>query len=361
MKLKVTCLHDRHLGLNAKMTEFGGFDMPVSYKGILDEHKAVRESVGVFDCSHMGELLLSGKDSVKFLNYMSTNAFEDMKEEELMYTLFLEPTGGVVDDLMVYKINDEQFLLVVNASNTDKDYQWLKKHLDGFNCLLENVSGFYGQLALQGPKSKDIMDQIISGVTKLEFMKFGYFLYNEEEVIISRSGYTGEDGFEIYASNPTIVKLFDELIQMGVEPCGLGARDTLRFEAGLPLYGHEINGFTTPLEAQLGYFCKFHKDFIGKEALLNQKENGLERRLMGLELLERNIARDGYIVYKDNEMVGYITTGYMIPNTIKSYGNVMLNQSVKLGDIVQVEIRNKMVNAKIRNRKYYEKKYIKGE
>lgn len=360
MDIKKTCLYDRHLALKAKMTEFGGFDMPVSYKGILDEHKAVREKSGLFDCSHMGELRLKGKDARQFLNDVSTNDFTQLSENKLLYTLLLEPSGGVVDDLMVYMIHSDEFLLVVNASNTDKDYEWLKKHLNGYDLVLENVSGFYGQLAIQGPQAKDFLETIIPGVSQLPFMQFDYFMFNNERIMISRSGYTGEDGFELYASNPTTVKLFDRLTSLGVTPCGLGARDTLRFEAGLPLYGHEINGFITPLEAQLGFFCKLDKPFIGRDVLAAQKEKGLERRLMGLELLERNIARDGYIVYQEDAMVGYITTGYMIPNTNHSYANVMLDKKVKIGSIVTVEIRNKRVEAKIRNRKFYEKKYIKG-
>jgi aminomethyltransferase len=361
MEMKKTCLHDRHLKLNAKMTEFGGFDMPVSYKGILDEHKSVRESVGLFDCSHMGELKLTGPDALAFINYVSTNDFSGLKKGVLQYTLLLEQSGGVIDDLMVYVYDENDYLLVVNASNTDKDYKWLKSKISEFDCTIENVSAFYGQLALQGREAVHILSEMIPGVETLPFMKFDTFLVENESVMVSRSGYTGEDGFEIYASNPMTLKLFDQLILKGVTPCGLGARDTLRFEAGLPLYGHEINGFITPLEAQLGFFCKFEKDFIGKKALLEQKENGLQRRLIGLELLEKNIARDGYIVYKDGAMVGYITTGYMIPFTNKSVANVMLDKKVKIGDQVEVEIRNKMVKAVIRNRKFFEKRYIKGE
>jgi aminomethyltransferase len=360
MDLKKTCLHDRHLKLNAKMTEFGGFDMPVSYKGILDEHKAVREASGLFDCSHMGEILLKGNDSIMFLNYVSTNDFSNLPNLSLQYTLILEKSGGVVDDLMVYKISDTEWLLVVNASNTEKDYKWLVGLKDAFHITLENVSGFYGQLALQGPKAVDVLNQIIPGVDQLKFMMFNYFTFSGEQIIISRSGYTGEDGFEIYASNPVTVKLFDVLKDLS-EPCGLGARDTLRFEAGLPLYGHEINGFITPLEAGLGYFCKLEKDFVGRDVLLAQKEQGLERRLIGLELLERNIARDGYIVYQGEQMVGYITTGYMIPNTNKALANAMIDSKLKIGTEVTVEIRNKRVKAVIRNRKFMEKKYIKGD
>lgn len=360
--MKKTCLHDRHLKLNAKMTEFGGFDMPVSYKGILEEHKAVREKAGIFDCSHMGEILLTGSDALAFINYVSTNDFTNLNPKMLQYTLFLEPSGGVVDDLMVYYIKANEYLLVVNASNTDKDFKWLSNNLGSFDVKIENVSGFYGQIALQGPLAKDILEAIIKTSSKLPFMHFDYFEYEGNELLISRSGYTGEDGFEIYASSPTIVKLFDELLlNDNVEPCGLGARDTLRFEAGLPLYGHEINGFTSPLEAGLSFVCKLDKDFIGRDALLKQKEAGLTRRVVGLELLEKNIARDGYTVYLNDDMIGYITTGYMIPNTNKALANAMINANVKIGTEVTVEIRNKRVKAVLRNRKFMEKKYNKGE
>lgn len=360
MDMKITCLHDRHLALGAKMTEFGGFDMPVSYRGILQEHQAVRETCGVFDCSHMGEIDLKGKDALKFLNEISTNDFTELKDNQLQYTLFCEESGGVVDDLMVYRYHQDHYLLVVNASNTLKDFKWLLAHQSGYDIELSNVSEFYGQLALQGPKAVEILKQLIPEVESLVFMQFNTFKYSNHELLISRSGYTGEDGFEIYASPKATVELWDILIKHSVEPCGLGARDTLRFEAGLPLYGHEINGFISPLEAGLSFGVKLHKPFIGRDALLKQKEAGLERRIIGLELLERNIARDGYIVYDQNKnMIGYITTGYMIPNTTKAVANAMIDSKVKIGTEVFVEIRNKMVKAVIRNRKFYEKKYKK--
>lgn len=360
MDMKVTCLHDRHLKLGAKMTEFGGFDMPVSYRGILQEHQAVREACGVFDCSHMGEIDLKGKDALKFLNEITTNDFTDLKDKQLQYTLLCEESGGVVDDLMVYQFNKEHYLLVVNASNTIKDFKWLTSHQSPYDIELSNDSEFFGQLALQGPKAVEILKVLIPEVASLTFMHFDTFVWNHHEFIISRSGYTGEDGFEIYGSPKATVALWDQLMTLNVEPCGLGARDTLRFEAGLPLYGHEINGFITPLEAGLSFGVKLHKPFIGRDVLLKQKEQGLERRIIGLELLERNIARDGYIVYDANQkMIGYITTGYMIPNTTKALANAMIDSSVKIGTEVFVEIRNKMVKAVIRNRKFYEKKYKK--
>ena len=360
MDMKITCLHDRHLKLNAKMTEFGGFDMPVSYRGILQEHQAVRDACGVFDCSHMGEIDLKGKDATKFLNEITTNDFTNLENKALQYTLLCEESGGVVDDLMVYQYNKEHYLLVVNASNTTKDFKWLTSHQSGYEVELSNDSEFFGQLALQGPKAVDVLKGLIPGVESLTFMHFDTFVWHQNELIISRSGYTGEDGFEIYGSPKATVALWDQLIELQVEPCGLGARDTLRFEAGLPLYGHEINGFITPLEAGLSFGVKLSKPFIGKDALLKQKEQGLERRIIGLELLERNIARDGYMVYDINQkMIGYITTGYMIPNTNKALANAMIDSSVKIGTEVYVEIRNKMVKAVIRNRKFYEKKYKK--
>lgn len=360
MDMKITCLHDRHLKLGAKMTEFGGFDMPVSYRGILQEHQAVREACGVFDCSHMGEIDLKGKDALKFLNEITTNDFTDLKDKQLQYTLLCEESGGVVDDLMVYQYNQEHYLLVVNASNTIKDFKWLTSHQSGYDIELSNDSEFFGQLALQGPKAVLVLKDLIPSVESLVFMHFDTFVWNHHEFIISRSGYTGEDGFEIYGSPKATVALWDQLMTLNVEPCGLGARDTLRFEAGLPLYGHEINGFITPLEAGLSFGVKLHKPFIGRDVLLKQKEQGLERRIIGLELLERNIARDGYIVYDANQkMIGYITTGYMIPNTNKALANAMIDSNIKIGTEVFVEIRNKMVKAVIRNRKFYEKKYKK--
>ena len=360
MDMKTTCLHDRHLALGAKMTEFGGFDMPVSYRGILQEHQAVREACGVFDCSHMGEIDLRGKDALKFLNEISTNDFTELKDNQLQYTLLCEESGGVIDDLMVYRYHKDHYLLVVNASNTLKDYKWLTSHQSGYDIELSNVSDFFGQLAVQGPKAVEVLKPLIPQIDTLTFMQFNTFKWENQELLISRSGYTGEDGFEIYASPKATVELWDTLMKLSVEPCGLGARDTLRFEAGLPLYGHEINGFISPLEAGLSFGVKLHKPFIGRDALLKQKEAGLERRIIGLELLERNIARDGYIVYDQNKnMIGYITTGYMIPNTTKAVANAMIDSKIKIGTEVYVEIRNKMVKAVIRNRKFYEKKYKK--
>ncbi|MDY3196485.1 MAG: glycine cleavage system aminomethyltransferase GcvT [Paracholeplasma sp.] len=360
--MKKTPLYDLHLIYGAKMIEYANYLMPEQFSSIIKEHQAVRSEAGMFDCSHMGEFVVEGKDALKFLNYALSNQLNDLEIKKERYSLLLDSNGYILDDLMVYRLAENKYLLVVNASNIDKDFKQLNKLKEAFEVNLKNVSEAYGLIALQGPKAKDVLEALILGVGQLPFMSFDEFTYNNEVCLISRSGYTGEDGFEIYGGPQVIKSIYQRLYETSqVTPCGLGSRDTLRFEAGLPLYGHEINGFTTPIESRLDSFCGYDKDFIGKEALLKLKEEGITKRLIGIELLERNIAREGYMIYKDGLNVGYITTGYMIPGTSNVYANAYIDQQVKLGEVVEVQIRNKMVKAKLRNRKFYDKKYVRGE
>lgn len=360
--MKKTALFDFHLQKQAKMIVYANFMMPEQFSGIIKEHNSVRTDVGVFDCSHMGEFILEGKESLNFLNYVLSNDYTSLEIGKIRYGLLLDESGYVLDDLMVYKLKETIYMLVVNASNIDKDFVHLVKYTNEFDVKLRDVSNEHSLISIQGPNANQMLEKLLHGVSKLKFMQFDHFAFHQGTLLVSRSGYTGEDGFEVYGKEKEIVQLYDQLVNVeSVLPCGLGSRDTLRFEAGLPLYGHEINGYITPLEARLESFCHFDKDFIGRDALLILKENGVKKRLVGLELLEKNIAREGYMVFKNDKNVGYITTGYMIPMTNKVYANALIDAGISLGDVVEINIRNKMIKAKVRNRKYYTKKYVKGD
>jgi len=362
---KKTVLYQRHVDLGGTIVEFAGFEMPLYYSNITEEHHAVRGNVGIFDVSHMGEIKVSGTDALKFVNYICTNDFTKLSPSKLNYTLFCLETGGTVDDSMVYKFSDSEFLLVVNASNLEKDYEWIVSQKGNFDVVIENQSDYYGQIALQGPKAEETFQKMVSSdLGQILFLEFKVLDVHGQKAIVSRSGYTGEDGFEVYAEKNHIVKLWDMLIKdYGVIPCGLGCRDTLRFEATLPLYGHELNETISPLEAGLGFAVKLDKeDFIGKSALASQKLNGLTRKMVGIELLERNIPRQGYLVFVDDMEVGVITTGYLSPSSGLPVANALIQTAYsKLGTKVFVQIRKKMVPAVIRDRKFYNKKYKKGE
>lgn len=360
--MKKTALFDFHLQKQAKMIEYANFMMPKEFSGIIKEHNAVRTDIGVFDCSHMGEFLLEGNESLAFLNYVLSNDFTSLEIGKIRYGLLLDESGYVLDDLMVYKLEETTYMLVVNASNIDKGFVHMTTYTNDFDVRLKDVSNDYSLISVQGPNAAQKLEKLVEGITKLKFMHFNHFNFHKDSLLVSRSGYTGEDGFEVYGSHDDILSLYDQLINHEqATPCGLGSRDTLRFEAGLPLYGHEINGYITPLEAGLENFCHFGKDFIGRDALLKLKEEGVKKRLVGLELLEKNIAREGYMVFYNDKNVGYITTGYMIPMTNKVYANALINVSIKIGDVVEINIRHKMIKARVRNRKFYTKKYVKGD
>ncbi len=251
--LKTTCLHDLHVGLGALMSPFGGFDMPIQYSGIEQEHMAVRHKCGVFDVSHMGEVVVTGNDAQRFVNHIFTNDVTAMPDGKILYGMMLNPEGGVVDDLLVYKRADNDYLLVINASNIDKDVQWIERHAENFDVDIDNQSDRWGELAVQGPDAEKTMSDILGiDAADLSFYTFKTI----GDMIVSRTGYTGEDGFEIYASADVIRDYWNRLIDAGVQPCGLGCRDTLRFETGLPLYGDELADDITPLEAGLGIFVK---------------------------------------------------------------------------------------------------------
>lgn len=358
--MKKTILYDEHLKLGAKMVEYAGYAMPVEYQGLTEEHLAVRNSCGIFDVSHMGEIAIKGKEAKKFVNYLVTSEVPSTPYR-MIYGMMLYENGGIVDDLMVYYKNDEDILLVVNASNLDKDYEWILSHQTGFDVEVVNLSDETSQLALQGKDAiKYLQKYVQEDLSNFKMYDFNYFKIFDYTFLISRSGYTGEDGFEIYGPNEGILELFKCFIADGVTPCGLGCRDTLRFEANMPLYGHEIDYNINPLEATLSFALSFNKDFIGKDALLEVKAKGLTRKIVGLELLDKGIARAGYEVVKDNQVIGFITTGYLVPGTNKALALAMLDKGYwDLGTEVMVRIRKNLVQAKVRDKKFLNKKYVK--
>ena len=365
-QLKKTCLHDLHVELGAKMSPFAGFDMPIQYSGIIDEHNAVRGAAGVFDVSHMGEIFVSGPDAGAFVNHVFTNDVRGLEDGHILYGMMCYPDGGVVDDLLVYKeFDSEAYLLVVNASNIEKDYEWLKSNAEGFEVELLNDSDNWGQLAIQGPEAEEAVAELL-GIDEVREMTFYTFCDIEDEagsrVILSRTGYTGEDGFEVYARPELIRDMWQWLLESGVKPCGLGCRDTLRFEAGLPLYGDELSPEITPLMAGLGMFCKLDKpEFIGKDALVAQKAAGAPRKLVGIELNDNAIPRAGYPVeLEDGTQVGVVTTGYHSISLGKSICFALVDASVsQLGTPLWIHIRKKVFPGIVVKKRFYQTNYKK--
>lgn len=360
--IQKTCLHDKHVALGALMSPFAGFDMPIQYAGITEEHNAVRQHVGVFDVSHMGEVRVKGPDAYKYVSHIFVNDVTGAPDGQIYYGMMCYENGGTVDDLLVYKVNDEEYFLVINASNIDKDVAWIRKNAEGFNVTIEDESPKYGELAVQGPEAESTMEKVLGiPVEDIPFYNFKTMTVDGEEIIVSRTGYTGEDGFEIYASHDFTRKIWDKLMEAGVQPCGLGCRDTLRFEVGLPLYGDELAEDITPIEASLSMFVKLDKpEFIGKDALAAQKAEGVKRRIVGLELEGNAIPRHGYPVEVNGEQVGEITTGYRSISTGKSVAMAMINKPYdKLGTEVEVRIRKKTFPAKVVKKRFYDKNYKK--
>ena len=366
MEGKKTRLYKEHKDLGAKIVNYAGWDMPVQYEGLASEHNAVRNEAGLFDVSHMGNISVRGKDALPFLDYLMTNDISKMNDNQVVYTFMCYPDGGVVEDLLVYKTNNESFNLIVNAANIDKDWDWINKHKNNWQVELENLSPDTSIIAIQGPKAQEILQNLTE--TNLDNIKFFYFkegirIDGIDTIMISRTGYTGEDGFEIYLKNEDVIKMWNKLLEIGKEyglkPAGLGSRDTLRFEANLPLYGQELSKDISPLEARLKFFVKLNKksDFIGKEILQKQADDGTERILVGFELLGRGIPREGYEVYKDNENIGYVTTGYRSPTLNKNIGNALIKISEKeIGNEIDIMIRKKPVQAKIINKNFLKNK-----
>jgi len=343
------------------MSPFAGYDMPIEYTGLDNEHTAVRTGAGVFDVSHMGEVDVKGPQALSFVNYIFTNDVNTMSDGECAYGMMTASDGGTVDDLLVYRRSATDFMLVINAANIDKDLDWIKSNAKQWDVEIQNRSNDYGQLALQGPDSETILGDILG----IDGKDLGFYTFKTlpDGTIVSRTGYTGEDGFEIYATPDVIVKFWEKLMAAGITACGLGCRDTLRFEAGLPLYGDELADDITPLEAGLGMFVKLGKDggFIGHDALAAQKAEGLRRKLVGLEIDGHATARHGFEVLDENgDTIGYVTTGYNSLTLGKNIAIALVDaKHSALGTNLQVRIRRKVVPAVVVKKRFYIPKYKK--
>ena len=360
---KRTCLYERHIAQGAKMVSFGGFEMPIQYTTITDEHMAVRTACGVFDVSHMGEVLVTGPEAERFVQHIFTNDIAGAEPGKIFYGMMLHPNGGTIDDLLVYKEGDERYFLVINAANIDKDYAWISQQAEAFDVVTENQSEHYGQLAVQGPKAEEVVERVLGLACKeLTFYTFKTIDTDGETIIVSRTGYTGEDGFEIYGSHAFTQRCWDKLMESGeAKPCALGCRDTLRFEVGLPLYGDELTDDLSPIEAGLGMFVKVDKEeFVGKDAVARQKAEGVSRKIVGIELATKAIPRHGYDVVVGDEVVGTVTTGYNSISTGKSVCMALVKiEHAKLGTEVQVRIHKKLHPGTVIKKRFYEKNYKK--
>lgn len=362
--MKTTCLHQNHTALKAVMAPFAGFDMPISYTSIEDEHNAVRTAVGVFDVSHMGEVLITGPDATAFVNLIFTGDVSAITPGKVIYGMMLYDNGGVVDDLLVYKRSETNYFLVINASNIDKDVAWIKSHKGEYDVVIDDQSDAWAELAIQGPMAEATIKEVLG----LNGSDLGFYTFKDisndkgEAMVLSRTGYTGEDGFELYAPAAYIVDAWERLMKSGVAPCGLGCRDTLRFEAGLPLYGDELTDEITPLEAGLGMFAKVEKEgFIGREALVKQKTDGLKRKVVGLEIDGRAIARHGYDVLDiAGNVIGMITTGYHSITLDKNLAMALVDAVHSAIDTpLRVQVRRKVFPARVIKKRFYVPKYKK--
>ena len=339
------------------MQPFAGFDMPIQYTSIIDEHNAVRHHCGVFDVSHMGEVIVTGPDAARFVNHIFTNDVNAVQPGKVLYGMMCYPDGGTVDDTCICKLAEDKFFLTINAANIDKDDAWIDKNAEGFDIHIDYASDRYGQLAIQGPESEQVVETVL-GIPCHE-LNF-YEVKTVGDILISRTGYTGEDGFEVYGSHEWIISCWDKLMDAKVTPCGLGCRDTLRFEVGLPLYGDELSKDISPVMAGLSIFVKFDKpEFIGKEALLKQKTEGVAKRLRGIELDAHAVPRHGYPVLKDGQQVGEVTTGYRLISVDKSCAVALVDSALKLGDRVEIQIRKKTFPGTVVKKKFYDKHYKK--
>ena len=348
------------------MVDFGGWDMPVQYPaGTIEEHLRTRTHTGLFDVSHMGEIDVRGPDAIGFVNKLTSNDVTKLVDGQAQYTALTTPAGTVVDDLLVYRLAPDHLLLVVNASTTDKDWEWIKSHHSGESVKLNNVSSDYCQLALQGPDAQSILQKLTdSNLEEITYYRFKYGSVDGVEGIISRTGYTGEDGFEFYAPADRAEQLWNKILDAGnsgtpegVLPCGLAARNTLRLEAALALYGHEIDETTTLLEANLGWICKLDKgDFTGRDVLARQKAEGVKRKLVGFEVTDRGIARDDQDVIIDGERVGKVTSGSPAPFLKKNIGFAYVPvEFASVGQQVQIDVRGKLVAAQIVKTPFYKR------
>ena len=350
-----TALYDKHVSLGAKMVPFAGFEMPVQYSSVTQEHVAVREKVGIFDVSHMGQFFIEGATAKDLLQFVTTNNVDTLENGKAQYTCLPNGNGGIVDDLIVYKMNDEKYFVVVNASNIEKDWNHISKYNEKFGAKMTNSSDEMSLLAIQGPKAAETLQKLTE--TNLSEIPYYHFTVGKiagiDDVIISNTGYTGSGGFEIYFKNEDAEKLWDSIIEAGEEfgiiPCGLASRDTLRLEKGFCLYGNDIDDTTSPMEAGLGWITKFDKDFVDKETFAKQKEDGVTRKLVGFEMQERAIPRHDYLVVDaEGNQIGKVTSGTMSP--MKNIGiglAYVAKPHFKVGSEIFIQIRNKSIPAKV--------------
>ena len=355
--MKKTPLNQTHRELGARMVDFGGWDMPVQYSGVIDEHQAVREAAGLFDVSHMGEVEVSGANALAFIQKLTINDASKLVDGQVQYSAMCYPEGGVVDDVTLYRFNESRYLFCVNASNTDKDFAWMQQMLAESaitDVTLSNRSDEFAQIALQGPKAEAILSTLTDvALADLVYYHFCEGVVSGVEMIISRTGYTGEDGFELYLPASSAVEIWQELMAAGAPqgllPIGLGARDTLRLEKGYALYGHELSSEISPLEAGLAWITKLDKDdFVGKAALVAQKANGVPRRRIGLVMQERGIPREGYPVFVGDRQVGVVTSGTMSPSLKVGIAlALVVPDAAKEDTELEVAIRNRRMGAKV--------------
>ncbi len=348
--MKKLVLSDIHESLGGKMVEFAGYNMPVQYEGVKAEHNTVRNEVGVFDVSHMGEVVVSGNKALDFLQYITTNDVSKLSPGQIQYTCLPNADGGIVDDFLLYMIAENNYLLVVNASNLEKDLAWINKH-NTFGCTINNQSDNYSLLAVQGPMAIELLQEL----TKINLSEIKYYNFKIgniagiEDVILSRTGYTGEIGFELYVKNESTEQLWDAIFSTSVKlkPIGLAARDTLRLEKGFCLYGNDINDTTSPIEAGLGWITKFTKEFINHEELKAQKEGGTNRKLVGLEIIDKGVARKDYLIIDANgNEIGFVTSGTMSPSLNKAIAMAYISKELsKIGSEVYIQVRKKLIKA----------------
>lgn len=361
--MKKTPLYDAHLKLHARMVSFHDYLMPIQYDTITNEHHCVRKKAGLFDISHMGRFEVSGNMALPFIQYIITNDAAKLADKQVQYTPICNEQGGILDDILVYKWHQKHFTLVGNCSNREKDLAWLQKQAAAYQPIeIRDLTDGTSLIALQGPLSLDILeDTFKSKFGHLKRFSFDDFLWDGIRITISRTGYTGEEGFEIFADTTSVTKLWDLLLdnnkQDGLSPVGLGARDTLRLEAGLLLYGNEMNETITPLETTIGWTVKFGKDsFIGKESLLRQKAQGVDRKLAGFEMIDRGIPRQGYPVLQENEIIGNVTSGSFSPTMNANIGlGLIKSQYAHPGERLQIQIRGNNYNARVVKTPFYQR------
>ncbi|MGH7885850.1 MAG: glycine cleavage system aminomethyltransferase GcvT [Thermodesulfobacteriota bacterium] len=357
--MKKTALYETHKKSGGKIVDFAGWQMPVEFRGVIKEHMAVRCKAGIFDVSHMGEIEVMGKEAADFCQWVATNDIKKLNVGNAQYTLLCNENGGVVDDIVVYKFCEDHYLICANASNTEKDFDWLCSKSGDFDVQIKNSSDKFSQFAVQGPNAVGILNKFFdSDLNLISRFSFGKLKFEDAEVIAARTGYTGEDGFELFFPSEKAENLWNGILNIGrdfgLELCGLGARDTLRIEMGYSLYGHEIDDDISPLEAGLKRYVKLKKgEFIAKDVLIKQCENGCGRKIIGFEMTERGIPRQGYKIFKNNNQIGIVTSGTLSPSLKKGVGIGLIDINEDILTDIEIEIRRQMKKASISNFPFY--------